>query len=195
MAHCGWGWIYSLPPTSQTELITWHTPRPSGTRCWDKTSRFTRKDNTITPKKPSVVWGPDKHFLSFSNMKGKWQQMGFQLLMFLEVQGPVIAPDRLGFPQPQPLETILNSELFLTPRSIYSTICIIPGSFPWQGKKKTKNKPQQSSNQALLLFYSWLETKLTKRVHLSAQVIVVLLSVQLQQRITGYLQLNNVFGG
>lgn len=42
-----------------------------------------------------------------------------------------------------------------------------------------KNKPQQSSNQALLLFYSWLETKLTKRVHLSAQVIVVLLSVQL----------------
>lgn len=92
MAHCGWGWICSLPPTLQ------HTWCPSGTCCRDKTSRFTQKDNTITPKKPSVVWGPDKHLLSFSNMKGKWQYMGFQLLMFLEVQGPVIAPDRLGFP-------------------------------------------------------------------------------------------------
>lgn len=37
-----------------------------------------------------------------------------------------------------------------------------------------KNKQQKTpSNQALLLFYSWLETKLTKWVHLSPGVVIV----------------------
>lgn len=94
---------------------------------------FTQKNNTTTPKKPVVVWGPDKHF-SFRNMKGKWQYMGFQLLMLNDLLSPQTA---LVSPALQPLETkatILNS-LF----SVYSTICIIPGSFPWQGKKQKTN--------------------------------------------------------
>lgn len=41
-------------------------------------------------------------------------------------------------------------------------------------KKKTSSKKKKSpSNQALLLFYSWLETKLTKWVHLSPGVVIV----------------------